>query len=597
MNIVIDFETYYDKNITLKKLNYSEYIPQAKPLLVTLNDETYADAHIGPTLAQIDWSTITLVGHNLMFDALVLKHWYGHQAAYHKDTLCMARYLHPSVKHDLGSLQREFLPNAPTKQHDSLLDIKGLTWDAMTDAQRLTLTTYNKNDVNLTRALYDLFIPNMPKEELQLIDWTIKLWLNPTLILDKRKCIQAINEEYDRITEMLNTFGLNADTVRSSAKFYAHLVAAGLDPPTKISPKTGKTMPAFAKTDYIFKDFCEENNIMELYELKQSANSNIKTSRAETMLRTAAVNNGKIPVAYNYHGAFTGRFSGGNKINLQNLPRGGTLRYALQAPEGYSLVACDLSQIEARVLAWLAEEDKILDAFIAKKDLYCEVASKIFNKPITKANPDERFVGKAAVLGLGYGMGKEKFQLYCRNMGRTLSTAFCTQIVNSFRRTYSKIPQLWNYFGNNIHTMAHQEIISAPNEGFGAKLPSSDKIQFAYEKLILPSGRALHYRNLAVAGGNMWRMEGGRTIYAPMLVENAVQAISYDILKESILALKNDWNIVLTTHDEIVICCQTEQADEAKHALLTTMCTPPQWGLDIPLNAEAAIGKNYGECK
>lgn len=306
--LFIDFETYYDTNVTLKKLNYSEYVPQAQPLLVTLGDTTYAEANIKAALDRIDWSITTLVGHNLLFDALVLKHWYGHQAASHKDTLCMARYLHPSSKHDLGSLQREFLPNALIKQHDSLSNTKGLTWDAMSISQRQALIAYNKNDVNLTRTLYDLFNPQMPKEENTIIDWTIKLWLNPTLELNKQKCAQAITEEYDRITEMLNTFSLNAETVRSSTKFYNHLVTAGYDPPTKVSPKTGKTMPAFAKTDYAFKDFCEENNIMELYELKQSANSNIKTSRAETMLRTAANNHGKIPVAYNYHGAFTGRF-------------------------------------------------------------------------------------------------------------------------------------------------------------------------------------------------------------------------------------------------------------------------------------------------
>lgn len=289
--------------------------------------------------------------------------------------------------------------------------------------------------------------------------------------------------------------------------------------------------------------------------------------------------------------------SGGNKINLQNLPRGGTLRYALQAPEGYSLIACDLSQIEARVLAWLAKEDKILDAFRAKKDLYCVVASEIFNKPITKADTDERWVGKAASLGLQYGMGVDKFQLFCRNMGRTLEKDFCNTIVKTWRTTYNKIPRLWNLFSNNIITMACAEIISAPDEGFGAKLPSSDKIQFAYEKLILPSNRALHYRNLTPASSNMWQMEGGRKIYGPMLAENATQAISYDILKDAILALKDDWNIVLTTHDEIVICCPDAEAETAKQALLTVMCTPPTWAPDLPLNAEAAIGKNYGECK
>jgi len=386
--------------------------------------------------------------------------------------------------------------------------------------------------VRITEALYYLLKPQVEQRELDLIDWTIKLFLNPVLRLDTERAIQAIQEEQTLTTELLNLHGLTAETVRSNTKFYNHLVAQGYNPPTKWSAKTGKIVPAFAKTDTDFADFCIENGIEDLYEVKQRLNSNIKETKTARLISAANENDGQVPVAYNYHGAFTGRFSGGNKDNLQSLPRGGTLRYALCAPPGHTLLMCDLAQIEARVVAWVAGELQMLNAFREKKDLYSEVASQIFSRPINKNDhPDERFVGKAASLGLNYGMGSNKFQLFAQQMGRKLEPDFCQQVVAAYRERYSRIVALWNFMGEGIKIMANIPLkINAPSGFFANEPPlatpppTTNKIRFTHSRMHLPSGRILRYNGLTPLEGNMWRLENKRKVYSALLVENCVAA-------------------------------------------------------------------------
>ena len=116
-----------------------------------------------------------------------------------------------------------------------------------------------------------------------------------------------------------------------------------------------------------------------------------------------------MPVPFKYSGAHTHRFSGDWSINLQNLPRDSELRKALRAPKGKVVVAVDTSQIEARINAMLSGQKDLVDAFREGRDVYCEFATVIYGRQITKADKVERFVGKTAVLSLGYGSGAAAF--------------------------------------------------------------------------------------------------------------------------------------------------------------------------------------------
>lgn len=257
------------------------------------------------------------------------------------------------------------------------------------------------------------------------------------------------------------------------------------------------------------------------------------------------------------------------------------------APDGYMLIVCDLAQIEARVLAWLAGEEQILEAFRNKRDLYSEVASRIFDRPINKKdNPDERWIGKTASLGLGYSMSAPKFQAYCALQGRKLEQSFCYSVVETYRKTYFRIPALWKLIQNNLHLLCQKQ------------QKTVGKFIFDNDKIIMPSGHGLRYEGLHYDDGEQgWRLIDGKRVYAALVVENLTQGLSRDILATQLLKIHNQYNVVMHTHDEIIACVPENNADQALKDILTTMTTPPTWGADLPLDAEATMGKRYGDCK
>lgn len=278
--------------------------------------------------------------------------------------------------------------------------------------------------------------------------------------------------------------------------------------------------------------------------------------------------------------------SGANKLNMQNLPRGSILRDAIMAPEGELLIVSDLAQIEARVLAWLAEETKLLDIFVSGRDVYCETASQIFGFPVNKNDhPNERFVGKSAVLGLGYSMSAPKFQTYCALQGRKLDDAFCYKVVETYRTTYCKIPELWRLIQEHLHTLCN---------------PTTDKpvgkLYFKGNQIILPSGRALRYQELDY-DEMTWRLIDGKRVYGAMVVENCVQAISRDILCEQLLTVHKTYPVIMHTHDELIVSVPENEAETALDYVLSVMKTAPSWAPGLPLNASGAYGKRYGDCK
>ena len=147
-----------------------------------------------------------------------------------------------------------------------------------------------------------------------------------------------------------------------------------------------------------------------VWDARKAVKSRIAETRAQRFI-DATHDDGTISVPLRYYAAHTGRFGGTEKINMQNMPRNSELRKALCAPPGHLVFVADLSNIEARMLAWLADEDDLLAQFAAGDDIYSNLATEIYGRPINKHDdPTERFVGKTAVLGLGYGMGANKFR-------------------------------------------------------------------------------------------------------------------------------------------------------------------------------------------
>jgi len=238
-----------------------------------------------------------------------------------------------------------------------------------------------------------------PKDELRLIDLTMRMYTDPLIEIDTDLLTSHLQAVRERKQKLLEDFGGDTalETIMSNPKFAEHLRSLGVEPPMKTSLRTGKETYAFSKTDQDFLALQEhpDERVAVAVTTRLGAKSTIEETRTEAMLGVAE--RGRLPIMLNYCGAHTNRFSGGDKLNLQNLPRGGAIRRSLKAPRGCVLVASDLSQIEARMLAWLAGQEDLVESFREGRDVYCEFASTIYSREITKADKSERFVGKTCL--------------------------------------------------------------------------------------------------------------------------------------------------------------------------------------------------------
>jgi hypothetical protein len=305
--------------------------------------------------------------------------------------------------------------------------------------------------------------------------------------------------------------------------------------------------------------------------------------------------NGKIVVTGN-----TGRWGGNNKMNMQNLTRGGELRLSIMAPKGHVLVVGDSGQIECRVNGWLWGQDDLMEAFRQAdagtgRDAYCNFGDHVYGREITKDDKMERFVGKVCVLGLGFQMGAPKFQITLAKGALGGPPVFfdadrCKSIVNTYRRKNFKIVQGWDICKQIIEDMA------AGVEG------SHGPISWEKERIWLPNGMCLKYPDLKKRVGDKgwdeWTYQSKlsrKKIYGGLLCENIVQALARIIVAEQLLMVQPKRRVVMITHDEGVLCVLKRAAEASFRELIKAMRTPLHWCQDLPLNSEGGYAENYSK--
>jgi DNA polymerase len=312
----------------------------------------------------------------------------------------------------------------------------------------------------------------------------------------------------------------------------------------------------------------------------------------------------------NYYGAHTGRFSGGDKVNLQNLPSRGntTIRKALTLPDGYEFIACDSSQIEARTVAWLAGQDDLIQSFAEGRDVYCVFASYIYNKPVTKDDGKERFVGKTGILSLGYGAGFAKFKEMLRIQAKiTIDEYEAERVVRLYRQKYWKIVQLWRMCDHMLADMVagRSGILCdlLPYDSSGITLPNGLKITYpglrrkdsGYVYVNNPyTYRKLIRDRIAGSSGDdiAWT-----NIYGGKVVENIVQALAGIIVRDQMVRINlAGYFVAFQVHDENVCVVPSAVADEAEAEIIQIMSTPPEWATGLPIACEAGRANNYGDC-
>jgi DNA polymerase I-like protein with 3'-5' exonuclease and polymerase domains len=606
--LTLDFETYYDKDFSLSKITTEEYI--RSPLFevigvsVKLNGEeaewasgTHAELH--RWLRRFDWANSMALAHNAMFDGAILNWIFGLTPKVWLDTLCMGRALHGvEVSGSLAALSvREGVGEKGTEVADAL----GMRLKDFRPGQLARYGDYCINDVELTYKLFNKMLPRFPKVELKLIDVTTRMFTEPVLELDSQMLKEHLQEVQAKKEALLADSSVTTDDLMSNPKFAEALMELGVTPPTKTSLRTGKEAYAFAKNDEAFLNLLEHPDwrVQGLVTARLGLKSTLEETRTERFIGIAE--RGSLPVPIKYYAAHTGRFGGSDKINLQNLPsrgvNGGKLKRAIKAPEGYSVIDADSSQIEARVLAWLSGQDDLVDAFARKQDVYKKMASAIYGKAEEDIVKEERFVGKTTILGCGYGMGAVKFQsaLKSATPSTVISIDEARRIIDIYRKTNHKVTALWKQAQLALVALSRKEDAELGRSGVL-------KVEGANTSIRLPNGLPLRYDDLTLQEGDKgfeftYKTRKGRTrIYGGKVVENVCQAIARCIIGEQMLRIAKCYKVVLTVHDAVACIVPDDEVEQARAYVEGCMRWVPDWAKGMPLDCESGYGKSYGDC-
>jgi len=599
MLVTLDFETYYDPKVSLTKMSVMEYIkhPMFKVwgVGIKVNDEPtewFGEDETEAALDDINWEEAMLVCHNTPFDGYLLTQLYNHKPMYYMDTAAMARGRWPGQSARLKDVAVRCFPNDESmRKGEELVNAKGI-YDLPPDIED-SLAGYCIQDVDLTYAIYHELRVKYPDIEMEVIDLTTRMFCEPKIVVNIEKTQSFLDAAVQASTTAIEQSGLDRSTLASNQKFAAWAEEQGLTVPTKTSPTTGKKIPAFGKNDAAFRQWTQKNpEFAHVFAGREAVKSRLNETRAQRFIDSTNAE-GCIPAPLRYYAAHTGRFGGTEKINLQNLPRGSELRRVLEAPEGKLMYVADLSNIESRMLAWLADQDNLLEMYYYGADVYSAFASDLYNRPITKANEVERFVGKTAILGLGYGMGAQKFMATLKAAKIDLPFEECLEAVNAYRANYAGIPALWE----QSERILRQALTLCNGERFAYQYKC---LQAAPSAIMMPNGLGLRYHGLELLeNGKLSYKVNSKTefTYGGKITENIVQALARIVICEQMLAIQQlpEFEVVLTVHDEIIAIGDDNKPEERMDTMLSIMRTAPSWAPNLPLDAEGGWDTCYSK--
>ena len=612
--LTIDFETYYTKEYGLNKLTTEEYIRDPRFEVIGVAVKNFGQElssrkarapvwfsgskkQIAKFLAQFDWDNSIAVAHNAMFDMAILNWHFGIKPAKIVDTLAMSRAIHSiEVGGSLAALSEYYeLGRKGTEVHDAI----GKKRLDFTAEELEAYGGYCVQDVELTYKLFNVLKKDFPKFELALIDLTIRMFSEPQLCLDLGVLDAHLEDVVGKKEALLAKVKHDKKKLTSNPQFAELLREYGIEPPIKISPTTGKETYAFAKSDEAFKKLQEHENpeVQAIVAARLGVRSTIEETRTQRFIDIG--NRGTLPIPLRYYAAHTGRWGGDDKINMQNLPRGSQLKKAMCAPSGYKFVDCDLSQIEARTLAWLAEEDDLVEAFDRGDDVYKIMASAIYDKPEDQINKEERFVGKTTILGAGYGMGAVKFKAQLKNFGVELEQDECDRIIKVYRETYPEIPALWREAGRALNSIMKDQSSTFGRPGI-LEVEGDSGIR-------LPNGLYIKYPELRKETDEegktelLYKTRKGRAlmdtrIYGGKVIENVCQALARIVIGEQLLRVSQKYKVVMTVHDAIGCIVPEDEVEQGMRLVEKVMKIRPRWAPDLPLDCEGGYGDSYGAC-
>jgi DNA polymerase len=596
--IGVDIESFYSREYSLSKISTQAYVDhphfEVIGVAVRVNDEptewfsgTMEETQVW--LNKFDWANAWVYAHNAMFDATILTWRFGIKPKLWIDTLSMARAVHGTEVG--GSLAKLAIHYGLGEKGTEVVNALGKRRVDFTEEDLDKYGEYCINDVDLTYGLFLNLAPHFNKTEMKLIDMTIRMHSEPQFILDIPTLEDHLYHTKKRKEELLSASGIAKEDLMSNNKFADILRSYGVTPPLKISPATGKETYAFAKTDEEMKELLDfpDFDVQAIVAARLGTKSTLEESRTERFIEIANAG-GAMPIPLKYYGAdVTGRWSGCDGVNMQNLPRSSPIKHAIQAPEGYVIVGADLSNIELRVSLYFSGQLDKLQIIADGLDLYKDFAATAFKVGYDEVTKEQRFVGKTSILGLGFGTGAAKLRESIRAMsGNDIGKDEAERIVNLYRSEFDKVKATWNE-GTQVLRDMRDNVTS----NFGAiNLKVMGK-----QGILLPSGLYLKYPDLIEQDEWTYSSHRGsrRKIYGGKVVQNCIQSLARCIMGEAMVRITRRYKIALTIHDSCYCVVPKEEAQEAFDFIIGELCKEPSWMPGIPLGAEGAFGVTLKE--
>lgn len=614
--VFLDAESYYDQEYSLRKMTPAEYIMDDRFecfgwAVAEDGGETrwMRPDEFKAWLAKLP-PRVIFVSHNALFDMFILAHRFGYVPHMMLCTLSMAR---ATVYAETGSVSLA----AVTKhlklgaKTDTILKVQGKRWeDIKAEGLALEFITYATNDTNKCRLIFhELLNRGFPPSEFRVMDLVIRACVAPQMEYDE----DLLEEHYEDVISakqaLMDKAGVEDPKQLRSDEFFASLLRnLGVDPPRKISLTTGQEKYAFAKTDSEFLDLEEHENpdVQALISARIGVKTTLEESRTQRFIALSKLTYPTIkhlsspaPFPLRYSGAHTHRLSGDWKLNKQNLRKDGKLRRALKAPDGTLLATADESQVEARLVAWFCGQRDLVEQFANGEDVYSTFATSVYGYPCSKATRPERFIGKTSILGLGFGMGADKFnstvevQSRLQHINVEMDVNEAQRVVTLYRTNYPYIPAMWRFLNDTVIPI----LASGGKIAFGP----NGVICAEDHTLILPNDMRLYYHDLQNKDGDWWFKYGKRQkkLFGGKLLENIIQALARIIVMDAGVRIRQKTGLAwcLQVHDELGYIVPAPSAGKFAKYLEKELVVPPVWGPGIPLAAESAVGANFADAK
>ena len=591
----IDFETYYDKEVSVKTLGAEAYTrhPGYYAGMVSIVGE---DLKFVGKPQDAPWSKIRgsiWAAHNAQFDRWVANRLRDQGVipfdvcpSKWVDTTAIPAYL--QVGRDLGTAAKILLGKEVDKAVRT--QMSGKHFDALSTERWQILCDYALKDSELCYELYMKYKDALPAHEWELAKLTIDqadygVQINRGLLDEYVTNVQAREVEY-----LMDIPWRGDSAALSMAAFNRQLARDGiLDTPTTTvanDPEWVEWCSKYADRHAYIKSFVQLRRLKKHLATLQTIQNRIDSD-------------GVLHFSMKYCGSrLTGRWSGDAGINMQNLPKdelfGAKIRNLVVARPGHKFIIADLSQIEPRCLAAACGDYKFLDLVESGMDVYEAHARATMDytdpRPLKEVDNALRQVAKARVLGLGYGCGAARFKDFAALFGMEYTDDEAQEQVTSYRETNHRIVDLWNMLG----------------EGFVKS--SKDIKNDRTLNIAMPTGRTLHYYNIAQRTktydegksktGLSAYTERGKPWYeffwGSKLCENYIQAMARDVFADAMLridrgGIRTAWHV----HDELICEVPEDQAVEAKEFVEQEMSRRHPALPKMPIAVDAHIADYY----